>query len=162
MDAAGDLNAWLGKPPEKASSEAVSEDEVVPAQSSAGSASPSVSSDQSADVVEIPHRPLSQWTAVQPKTSFASVVQVEIEEEKSGELQDEALLSQEEVQFVVNQQVGLTVEVPELSEDEKDEFEHLPGHFNVKRILYATGDADRRFVVKLGSGEVDLVSSHCA
>lgn len=46
------------------------------------------------------------------------------------------------------------IDVPEIPN--KDEYEHLPGHFTARRVLAEyPGD---KYLVKLGSGEVELVS----
>lgn len=160
MDTGGELNAWLGKPPGKIDSNVSSEDEVVAEESSTGSPSPSVSSQQSLDVIAIPHRPLSQQPSPQVKSFSRQAAVVAINDEDPDELLDGDAASESDTEFVVSRQDGLTIKLPELSEDEKDEFEHLPGHFDVQRVLYATGDSptERGFVVKLASGEFDLVS----
>ncbi|EXJ94804.1 hypothetical protein A1O1_03202 [Capronia coronata CBS 617.96] len=49
------------------------------------------------------------------------------------------------------------VEVPKLPDEDKQEYEYLPGHFSVQRILSKSKKG--RYLVKLDSGEVDLVSS---
>lgn len=146
-----DVNAWLGKPPEQATSKATSKatseaHDVEGAHSAATSPSPSVSSHES-DLIEIPHRPAPAQEVVSDEETVVEVDQ--------DALQDEA---QEEVDgFVVNRQENLTINIPELPEAERDEFDYLPDHFTAKRILYAL--PNRQYIVKLGSGEIDLVSS---
>lgn len=49
---------------------------------------------------------------------------------------------------------GFYIDVPQLSE--KEEYEHLPGYFTVQRILREVRPG--HYLVKLRSGEVDLVS----
>lgn len=144
-----DVNAWLGKPPEQATSKATSKatseaHDVEGAHSAATSPSPSVSSHGS-DLIEIPHRPAPAQEVVSDEETVVEVDQ--------DALQDEA---QEEVDgFVVNRQENLTINIPELPEAERDEFDYLPDHFTAKRILYAL--PNRQYIVKLGSGEIDLV-----
>ncbi|KIX00677.1 uncharacterized protein Z518_09742 [Rhinocladiella mackenziei CBS 650.93] len=50
----------------------------------------------------------------------------------------------------------LYVDVPKLSEEEKDEYECLPGHFSAEKVLSQL--QNNRYVVELGSGERDFVS----
>lgn len=158
-----DVNAWLGKPPEQPTdtSKPVNEaDDIDGAQSATTSPSPSVSSHES-DLVEIPYRPA-------PPQVDISEEEHEAEDDLDGlsddvdELHQDGDVSMAEVQeeadkFVVNWQENLTINVPELPEDERDEFGYLPDHFTARRILYAL--PNRQYIVKLGSGEVDLVSS---
>jgi len=142
-----DVNAWLGKPPEQATSKSASEaHDVEGAHSAATSPSPSVSGHES-DLIEIPHRPA-------PRQEVISDEEHVVEADQDA-LQDEA--QEEGDEFVVNRQENLTINVPELPEAERDEFDYLPDHFTVKRILYAL--PHRQYIVKLGSGEIDLVSS---
>lgn len=157
MEDQNDLNAWLGKPPEKPVSEPPSEADANDPRSSDNAQSPAPSlSRSSSDVVEV-----SQSLNSQQHPTEVDDQPMAIEDDGTDELQIQDS-EPKEVEFMVNKQDGLTIDPPELSEDERDQYEHLPGHFNVKRILYAIGDvpADRKFIVKLGTGEVDLVSQH--
>ena len=45
------------------------------------------------------------------------------------------------------------IDIPKIPN--KDEYEHLPGHFTVDRVL--SEDSQDRYLVKLRSGEVELV-----
>jgi len=49
------------------------------------------------------------------------------------------------------------VEVPSLSDEQKESYEYLPGHFSAKRIL--SRFRGNRYLVRLGSGETNLVGS---
>jgi hypothetical protein len=49
------------------------------------------------------------------------------------------------------------IDVPRLSEEEKQTYEYLPGHFTVERVL--SQRKDKRYVVRLESGERDVVSA---
>lgn len=157
-----DVNVWLGRPPEQPTdtSESVSEaDDVDGTQSATTSPSPFISSHES-DLVEIPYRPT-------PPQVDISEEEHEAEDDLDGlsddvdELHQDGDVSMAEAQeeadnFVVHRQENLTINVPELPGDERDEFDYLPDHFTARRILYAL--PDRQYIVKLGSGEVDLVS----
>jgi hypothetical protein len=48
------------------------------------------------------------------------------------------------------------IEIPKISEEEKQKYEYLPGHFSVKRVLHQ--QRDKRYVVELRSGEHNTVS----
>ena len=50
------------------------------------------------------------------------------------------------------------IDVPQLSEEEKETYEFLPGHFHVKRVL-SQQKKDNRYVVRLESGEQNIVSA---
>jgi hypothetical protein len=49
---------------------------------------------------------------------------------------------------------GFYIDIPQLSDE--SEYEHLPGYFAVKEIIREVKPG--RYLVRLGSGEVDLVS----
>jgi len=161
-----DVNAWLGKPPEqptdtsKPASEAGDVDGAQRATTSP-SPSPSVSSHES-DLVEIPHRPAPPQGDISEEEHEAEDglggLSDDVDELHQDDDVSTAEAEEEEVDgFVVHRQENLTIDVPELPENERDEFDYLPDHFTAKRILYAL--PDRQYIVKLGSGEVDLVSS---
>jgi len=159
-----DVNAWLGKPPERPqptpASEAAAEDHAQSAAASPSPSPPPSASSRESDLVEIPHRPA-------PAQADASEADDQSEADRDNvqddvdELQLDNDVSMveppEEVDgFVVNRQRNLSIHVPELTEDERDSFDYLPDHFTAKRILYAL--PDRQYIVKLATGEVDLVS----
>jgi hypothetical protein len=54
-------------------------------------------------------------------------------------------------------QQQLYIDIPKLSEEEKEEYEYLPGHFSVQRIVSKLRGA--RYAIKLKSGESDIVSA---
>lgn len=179
MDEESDISvdAWLGKPPQKPTirgADAIDQQDNAgqPGNSSASPA-PLTSSTSASDLIEIPHRP------VPPPANIS-------EDELADNENDDDDVDKDEVQgvivrrrgrprkmgvsatkgdqvaeleddFAARLQDGLVVRVPTLPEEEREEYEHLPGYFEVKRILYSL--PDRQYVVKLGSGEVDLVSN---
>ncbi|KAJ9603867.1 hypothetical protein H2200_011388 [Cladophialophora chaetospira] len=49
------------------------------------------------------------------------------------------------------------IAVPKLSDEEKETYEYLPGHFAVERVL--SQRKDKRYVVRLKSGEQNIVSA---
>lgn len=53
-------------------------------------------------------------------------------------------------------QQGFFIEPPKLSEEEKEDYDFLPGHFSVERIISKI--RHDKYMVKLKSGERDLVS----
>ncbi|KAK5075246.1 hypothetical protein LTR64_001451 [Lithohypha guttulata] len=162
MEESGELNAWLGKPPDKFDSVSSGNDHDVQAEvrSEDRSPSPSVSS-EAGDVIEVSQQPtFVHVTAPQDQTTAEPdtiVIDGEGDNEEESRQQDSD--SEAGSQFVVNKQEDLTIDVPELPEDEKEDYDYLPNHFTVKRILYALGNgsADRKYVVKLLTGELDLV-----
>jgi len=165
-----EVNAWVGKPPEKEKPQSTPASSVAEADDDAGavdlqsmshspSLSPSASSHES-DLVEIPPRPVPGREDITKDDYQVEDTYEEIQDD-TDELQkdDEASMIdvEEEVDgFVVNRQNNLVIKVPQLAEEERDEFDYLPNHFTAKRILYAL--PGRQYIVKLGSGEVDLVS----
>lgn len=155
-----DVNAWLGKPPKKPQSKPESEvDEADNAPSTAPSPSPSTLSHES-DLIEIPHRPAPPHVDASEDDDHREDDFEEIQDDADELQQDNDIpmadAEEEVVDFVVNPRDNLIIKVPELAEDERDAFDYLPEHFAAKRILYAL--PDRQYIVKLGSGEVDLVS----
>lgn len=164
MEQADGLNAWLGKPPELNSSKESSNNATDDAKSNPSpySISPSPSrsaSNDSSNVVEIPHRPASHAIEVsEDEEEDITATTVPHDEElecMNGNEEDMDV----DGETVISRQENLIITVPEMSEDEKEEYDFLPGHFTAKRILFAMGSVpDRKFIVKLASGEIDLVS----
>ncbi len=133
-----DLSAWLGKPP-AISKIRKNTEPLEEVQSESGS-----SSEQSAaeEVVVI--------------ESDGSVT-----EESVMELGEKDELASEE--HVVpsrglpsRTRTNYFIDVPEIPN--KDDYEHLPGHFTVDRVLAEY--PRNKYLVKLGSGEVELVGVH--
>lgn len=162
MEESGELNAWLGKPPDKVGSVSWSNDHDVQAEvrSEDRSPSPSVSSEAS-DVIEVSQQPIFVHVTAPQDQTTAEPDTIVIDDEGDNEEESRQQDSDSEAgsQFVVNKQEDLTIDVPEIPEDEKEDYDYLPNHFTVKRILYALGNgsADRKYVVKLLTGELDLV-----
>ena len=141
MDAI-DISSWLGKPPEnqKADEDA---GKKTASQGSRGSDSesavtaPSVTS-SGGDIQHIENPiPMSADGRGSPADDLSS--------------EDELVTS-----IVTRIQQDFYIDVPKLSEEEKEEYEHLPGHFSVQKVLaQLKGD---KYLVRLKSDEKDLVS----
>lgn len=164
MDDENDLGAWLGKPPEKDAQPKSSSNGHADSDSSRA-ASPSSASDNDDVVEEIPFMP--EETLHISDNGAESEEDVTMYDNEVDELQlseddisdihtrEDVENNIDDTQQEIVKQDGLIINPPDLSEDEREEFEHLPGHFAVRKILYAM--PDRRYVVKLESGEVELV-----
>lgn len=59
----------------------------------------------------------------------------------------------------IKRQPNLSVDIPRLERADKDDFEYLPGHFEVRKVLHALHG--NKYLVKLASGETDLVRRLC-
>jgi hypothetical protein len=139
-----DISSWLGKPPEneKADDHAGKETE---SQGSRGSdiesavSAPSVTSSGD-DIQHIDENPIP------------------VSDDGHGSPADEHSSDDELVTSIVTCiQQGLYVDVPKLSEEEKEGYEHLPGHYSVQKVLAKLkGD---KYVVRLKNEEKDLVSA---
>jgi hypothetical protein len=134
MDAA-DLSAWFGKPPNSPKVQENGE----PA-------------DDTESGVESSREKLSP-----EETEAADAGNSDIEQPQSdGEERDELVLSSEDESFggrTSRLHNGFFIHIPRIPN--KDDYEHLPGHFTVDRVLSEyPGD---KYLVKLGSGEIELV-----
>jgi hypothetical protein len=134
MDAA-DLSAWLGKPPPVPKLQQNSE----PAED-ARSGSDSSHEQSVAEELE----------PAEPSDS-------EIEQPQSEVIErDDLALEEEEDSFpspTSGLQNGFFIDIPKIPN--KDDYEHLPGHFIVDRVI--SGYPKDKYLVKLGSGEIELV-----
>ena len=142
MDQA-DLTAWMGKPPEKSSLELRSnDDDAIPSDSNREQ---SVEASDSSSAEEINY----DGTPAKPAPTLTMR---DIEESDGENPEDDSSMIEVIPQF----QHKFFIDVPKLDEQEKEEYEHLPGHFSVRKILSEfRGD---RYLVKLESGEKQLVS----
>jgi hypothetical protein len=144
MEETEDLDAWLGKPPE------------IPEERIKGPAF-----DAESDVHMSDHN-LTDSNIGSPEglqeiqseenggTPAARIQVISSEEEEVDEDDDETALAS------LNQTTSnCYVQVPPMPHD-AEEYEYLPGHFKVKRVISEL--KGKRFLVKLQSGEVDLVS----
>ena len=145
MEETEDLDTWLGKPPE------------IPEEQIKGPAF-----DAESDVHISDHNltdsnigsPEGLQEEIQPNenggTQAARIQLTSSEDEEVDEDDDETALAS------LNQTTSnCYVQVPAMPHD-AEEYEYLPGHFKVKRVISEL--KGKRFLVKLQSGEVDLVS----
>ena len=129
-----DLSAWLGKPPTtpnvQQNSKSVEDAEV----GSNSSNEPSLPEAETADLSD----------------SDVEQAQSEAEEQDSLSSEEEQASQRGPSPKLQN---GFFVDIPKIPN--KDEYEHLPGHFTVNRVL--SEYSQDRYLVKLRSGEVELV-----
>ena len=127
-----DLSTWVGKPPPRA------KDQEAPMQY-AGQSEGNTSSGQKTDTRSTPPESVSS------KNVSAS------SRESSQPFHKPDTLSPPEPTHPTN---DFYIDIPALSD--KEEYEHLPGYFTIHKIVREVSPA--RYLVKLRSGEVDLVS----
>ena len=131
-----DLSAWLGKPPE---------DSKPPAPIT----------------VEMEESDASDMGLSEPEQQDSSKM-AEVEAGIAALAADDpapVLVAEEEEDDVVEMMSprsrgGFIIEIPDIPN--KDEYRHLPGHFDVSRVLSEYSAS--RYLVKLRSGERDIVS----
>ena len=139
-----DLSVWLGKPPE----------------TTAGFSSNAV--DRKRAVVEI--QDSSDYATRNSESNTGSEME-QNEKQRSmpaQELDDDETISIPRESDIRNKSSvashSFYIDVPEFEPGVLEEYDYLPGHFTAKRILQQfRGD---RYLVKLGSGEKDLVSAY--
>ena len=135
---AGDLSAWLGKPP--STSKVLQNTQSL----EEGQGETESNSDQSAA------------EEVVLKESDGSATEEGVME--LGE-KDE-LASEEEIVrsrgLASRTRTSFFIDIPEIPN--KDDYEHLPGHFTVDRVIAEY--PRNKYLVNLGSGEVELVCVH--
>jgi hypothetical protein len=148
MEETEDLDGWLGKPPEIP--KAPTPDAVIVV-------------DPDSDV----HMSDNNLTDLDIGTP-EGLQKIQSEEDRNTQdIRREVILSDDEVDDQEEDDIeadsahsaasNVYVQVPPLPDDE-EEYEYLPGHNRVKRVM--SEYKGERFLVKLQSGEADLVS-HC-
>lgn len=168
----GDLSVWTQRVPAKPASRSPSEaghDEDPTSVRSSLSASPAPSvSANSSDAVEfvspMVQKPDYEDTSEESDIGQAEPDTMDFDRDDSPVIivsRPSSSSESEDNVALVTQQPGLSITLPALSEDDKEEYDFLPNHFDVKRVMYALGEnaLDRKFVVELASGEVDMVGS---
>jgi hypothetical protein len=130
-----DLSSWLGKPSEVAK---LPQSQVVLSDNDDASESSAQQSDARAAEFEDTGYP-GQISAMSKTRSGRKIGSIEAVGRPSQ---------------VRPRQNGVYIDVPEISDP--DEYEYLPGHHDVEKIL--SEYSQNRFLVKLASGERDLVS----
>ena len=138
-----DLPSWTGKPPEK-SSQLVPRSPIADISQSDESRgpSPAQSSNSTGSLEEITYDGIpatkTKTTPVRPADTF--------DDSEEGSV----------IEVVPRFQHNFFIDVPTLDEDEKQEYEYLPGHFTVSKIMSEYRGS--RYLVKLHSEEKQLVS----
>jgi hypothetical protein len=141
-----DLSSWVGKPP------AVPKPAKKPVQADAGedsSASQNNMPSPPSDVSSVSLGDILHEDGDRPKP---------LRNNEQSESEGGSYGGDDHVDTTSRKQTSFYIEVPKLPEEEKDEYEYLPGHFSVRRIV-AQLDADR-YLVKLDSGEGSTVSEN--
>ena len=134
MDSA-DLSAWLGKPPVTPEFQQNGNPEEGAESGSDFGQEPSIT-----EVIE----------SADTKSSDLEQPQSDVQEQDEFEHDSEEDLSRDRASKLRN---GIIIEIPDIPD--KDDYEHLPGHFTVDVVLSAY--QRDKYVVKLASGEVELV-----
>ncbi|EXJ88823.1 hypothetical protein A1O3_01887 [Capronia epimyces CBS 606.96] len=146
-----DLSSWMGKPPQgpkpvgKPTEDVLSDSSDSEKMQSASSAHDNSSSD--GDILhdeegDGPHEERRVKNKQPRKT---------VSEEEEKEEEDPAVV------LVPRLQQSFYIDIPRLSDERKQEYASLPGHFSVRRIV-SKNDEDS-YLVKLDSGEMSLVSA---
>lgn len=140
MDEAADLSLWTGKPTEAALSairdQSQREDSTANSDASSRQASPAPS-EGSSKAEDVTYDGSAAPTLKSPHDATRSDTE-EVEE------------------MLPRLQNGFFIDIPPMDEEEKKEYEYLPGHFSAKEVVSELGGD--RFVVRLKSGEKQLVS----
>jgi hypothetical protein len=130
-----DLSAWLGRPPTTPNVQQNSKSVEDAEAGSDSSNEPSLP--EEAEIADL---------------SDSDVEQAQSEAEEQGSLASEEEQASHRGSSPKLQN-GFYVDIPKIPN--KDEYEHLPGHFTVDRVL--SEHSQERYLVKLRSGEVELV-----
>lgn len=153
-----DLSAWMGKPPAQAQppadiAEGSEDEEAVQPQlpldpeppREPAEASDSDGSSESGDILhEDSITAPSLIRAQHPRESLPD--DSDLEEDDRPRNNSSSVLRKQ----------NFYIDLPILSAEEKAQYEYLPGHFSVRKILLR--HSTDKFIVKLGSGERTLVS----
>ncbi|KAK4932995.1 hypothetical protein LTR66_015943, partial [Elasticomyces elasticus] len=149
------IGAWLGTPPERpeeaqdVSMNDVGNDSDV----SAPAISPQPSSKADSDMQEITNG--VEQSAIEPENDDAEADVEADTESADGPQQDEEVEVVAERSVSPARQEGLEIVIPELDDDERDEYQYLPDHFTVKKVYHTYPGA--KCLVKLASGEVEML-----
>lgn len=155
LDGDTDLSAWTAKPPSKpvVDEEAADNEEVPQANGDARSDSndsrrqsspqPSVVSSIEGDI---------NYDGTRAEVRFEEPSFPGFQENEDSDSDDDVV----EVSTLFRH--GFYIDVPPLSDEEKQQYHHLPGHFEVDEIL--TEAKNGHFIVRLVSGEKQKLVSH--
>lgn len=135
-----DLSSWTGKPSEKSLQPPRSPDASVSQSDESRGPSPAQSSASTGSLEEITYdgTPAVKATPIRPADTF--------EDSDEGSV----------IEVIPRFQHKFYIDVPRLEEDQKEQYEYLPGHFAVSKIM--SEYRGQRYLVKLQSDEKQLVS----
>jgi hypothetical protein len=141
MEADGaDITAWMGKPPGK----------PAEAEGSSTRSASTSASDSSPEEINYDGTPVKRRTV-------PVVLRDDQDSDDDPAHHQFTTSNNDETGEVMSRfQHNFFINVPKIDDDEKEEFQHLPGHFTVKKIL--SEFSEDRYLVKLASGEKQLVS----
>ncbi|KAL2413594.1 Chromatin remodeling factor mit1 [Exophiala dermatitidis] len=145
MDDDLDLSSWMGKPPDvpqpvdEPVENGVHDESDVEIVQSASSAH--TDSDDEGDILHEDDSGQRKTSGVQGTVSVRSM-------SESPEEVDDSVVRPQPQSFYID--------VPKLSDEAKQDYGYLPGHFSVRRVL--SKSKNDTYMVKLDSGEVDFVS----
>ncbi|KIW27844.1 uncharacterized protein PV07_07545 [Cladophialophora immunda] len=140
-----DLTTWVGKPPEKPSRAKSPAGDAPDQNPDALHLQTELSlSDESSEAGDIVHD-----DGKVNQTDFSR--RVPLDESASGQESDDGNLS------VGLFQKRFYIDIPNLSKEEKETYEYLPGHFSVEKVL--SEHKNKTYVVRLESGEQNIVSA---
>jgi hypothetical protein len=146
-----DLLAWVGKPPERPSND----EPRTQREDDASDKSNREPSPQATDTSSSAEEVNFDGTFVKKSVPALNMRDIEHSDEEERDKEEEGSL----IEVVPDFQNRFYIDVPKLEEEEKHDFEHLPGHYTAQKIVSNfRGD---RYLVKLMSGEKQLVSSIC-
>jgi hypothetical protein len=144
-----DITAWMGKPPDKP---AETEAQGGSSNRSASAPASDWASDSSAEEINYDGTPVKRRTVPvllrDDTDSDDNPAQHQFATSDNDNDGTGEVTSHFQHKFHIN--------IPQMDEDEKEKFQHLPGHFTVKKIL--SEFSRDRYLVKLASGEKQLVS----
>ena len=154
-----DLSSWVGKPPERPDTpeepttgtpkQPVEVEDAPDDALSAPDEQPHLSPSDESDIGDIMHD--------DGNTSKTNGVRQWPAEESLSDEDDEEENFDDQTPLIGSFQKHFYIDVPSISETEKELYEYLPGHFAVDKVL--SQGKDKRYMVQLQSGEQDIVSA---
>ncbi|KIW89513.1 uncharacterized protein Z519_09669 [Cladophialophora bantiana CBS 173.52] len=136
-----DVSAWVGIPPEKTPSSAEPSEDALDDQPPVALSLSNESSEAGVifhDDGKANHQNHGKHVPTEDSSS-----------DQEGENGDNLLVGLFQKHFYID--------VPKLTDEEKEAYEYLPGHFSVEKVL--SERKDRKYIVRLESGEQDIVSA---
>lgn len=149
MEETEDLDGWLGKPPEIPKAPTPDAAIVVDADSDVHMSDKNLTDSDIGSPEGLQEEIQSE---VDRNTQETRREVISSDDEEDDEEEDDT-----EADSAHGAASNVYVQVPPLPDDQ-EEYEYLPGHYRVKRVM--SEYKGERFLVKLQSGEADLVS-HC-